>query len=93
MPGTYVDEEPNQVKSTSGSKIAKTEKRRPARSAINTLGGLKQSEDEDEDADKPAEFYTGGEKSGLGVIDPTKKKDGSKTPSNVIQEILRKAAA
>lgn len=55
------------------------------------MEGLRQSEEQENDDDKPAEFYTGGEKSGLGVIDPTNKKGGGRT-RDLIQEILKKAS-
>lgn len=97
MPGAYTPEATPAIQSTSSTGQQNTRgkakgKSRPSRSGINTLGGLDQSDDDDDDDDRPAEFYTGGEKSGLGVIDPTKKKDGSKKSSNLIEEILKKAA-
>jgi UBX domain-containing protein 1 len=47
------------------------------------------SDDESDDEDKPQSFYTGGEKSGLSVQDPSKKKAGHQ---KVIQSLLKKAA-
>ncbi|CCG84146.1 protein of unknown function [Taphrina deformans PYCC 5710] len=96
MPGTYTrnSDEDEVTQAFPVSNTRSKSKPTPNRRGINTIGGLQQSQDEDSDAeDKPAEFYTGGEKSGLGVIDPSKKKDGTNRPMNLIQELLRKAAA
>lgn len=97
MPGAYTPDETSTTQATSSASQPSTKSRAkgkstPSRGGINTLGGLGQDEDDDDDDDRPAEFYTGGEKSGLGVIDPTKRRDGSKKSSNLIEEILKKAA-
>ncbi|BFZ54548.1 protein phosphatase regulator [Savitreella phatthalungensis] len=76
------------------------------RTGLATFSSLRDAEEEDDDDDeKPAEFYTGGEKSGLGVIDPNKARrqqgtggagtsaGGSAGPQDLLEQILRKAAA
>lgn len=94
LPGAYKDENEPELSGPSASTVKKAKaKATESRRGVNTLGGLRQSDDDDDGEDKPAEYYTGGEKSGLGVIDPTKNKDGSAKSSNLIQELLRKAAA
>ncbi|OLL26347.1 UBX domain-containing protein 1 [Neolecta irregularis DAH-3] len=79
-------EEPAQ--STSVSVPAQRLQRIPSqRGNIATLGSIGDPMDEDSDSetDNP-EYFAGGEKSGLSLQDPKKKRD------NTIQDILRKAA-
>ncbi|ORY79028.1 hypothetical protein BCR37DRAFT_370310 [Protomyces lactucae-debilis] len=73
------------------SSSSKTTAKR-ATGSVSTLGSIAKhgSDDDESDDEKPAEFYTGGEKSGLGVLDPnSKKKDRS--AQGLIEQIMRKA--
>lgn len=98
FPASRMDDDASAAQTSSGPSssagrpvVARKSRANQTKSAFNTMGSLRQSDDQDDDEDdKPAEYYTGGEKSGLGVIDPAKKKDGGRARA-LIQEILKKA--
>lgn len=89
-PVSSISDQPTSSRATQAST---SRKNKPQKGVINTMDSLRKNEEAsaDDDDDKPAEFYTGGEKSGLGVIDPNPKK--ASNARDLIQEIVRKAQA